>query len=170
MTETLDKTGTTIEKLEAALKDSQREERSLAREVDSLPEKIRAATQAHARRLADASRKGKDALARADKESEVPALRERESGLSYERWLAGVRTAALEAEYNGALQSESEDKVETLQPDILPAKEEADAAAARFERIRSALVQAQRGVDVYSGYKAAAQQRLTSLEAAYPGA
>ncbi len=154
--------------LETSLKDSKRHEQILAREVDELPEKLRAATQAHARRLADASRKGKDALARADSESEVPALREREKELPYERWLAGVSTAAIEAEYFAALRDENEDKAEMIRPEILPAKEEADAAAARFERIRSALVQAQRGADVYSGYATEARKRLTALETEYP--
>ncbi len=166
MTETVSQT--TTSSLETSLKDSKLHENALAREVDELPEKLRAATQAHARRLADASRRGKDALARADSESEVPALREREKDLPYERWLAGVSTAALEAEYNAALQAENEEQAELIRPEILPAKEEADAAAARFERIRSELVQAQRGADVYSGYAAEARKRLTALEAEYP--
>jgi chromosome segregation ATPase len=168
MTETLTDTG--IEALEAALRESQLHERALAAEVDSLPEKIRAATQAHARRLADASRQGKDALARADKESEVPLLREREASLPLERWSASIRTAAVEMELNAALEAEHQSKYETAREKILEAKEEADRATARFERVRSELVQGERGVNVYSGYVAAARKKLSNLEAAYPGA
>ncbi len=168
MTETL--TQTSIKELEAALRESQKHERALAAEVDKLPELIRAATQAHARRLADASRKGKDALRNADKESEVPQLREREKDLPFLRWSQQIRTAAIEMELNSVLQAESEDKAEMLQPSILPAKEEMDAATARFNSLRNELVQAQRSVDVYSGYKSEAQKRLAALEANYPGA
>ncbi len=173
MTETLTQTkvsSSDLESLEAALRESKRLERELARNLDELPERIRAATQAHARRLSDASRKGKDALARADKESEVFSLREREKDLPFLRWSQSIRTAAIEMEYNSALQAEGEDQAHRIQPNLLPAKEEMDAATARFNSLRNELVQAQRSVDVYSGYKAAAQKRLTTLEANYPGA
>ena len=75
---TLTEAGTSIPELEKVVLESEKHERALAAEVDAPPAKIEQAAHQHARRMADAAREGKEALASADKESEVPALRQRE--------------------------------------------------------------------------------------------
>jgi chromosome segregation ATPase len=172
VTETLKKPQTSIPDLEAALRKSQQQERALAVEVGELPSKIQQAHREDAQRKAQAAREGGAGpeVAAASDLCEVPDLRQREDELPYLRWSAAIRTAALEMELNGALQDEHERKAEAVQVQILPAKEAADAATAEFERVRREYAQAERGVDVYSAYKAEAQKRLGSLEAEYPGA
>lgn len=129
MTQTLTSTGTaTIPELEAALRESKQEEHALALEVDAMPERIRAAAQAHARRLADASRKGKDALREADEQSAVGQLREREAELPYLRWSQTVRSAALAVELNEALGERERQRTQEIRPRLKPVREAADAA------------------------------------------
>ncbi len=80
--ETLTKTDN-IAELEKARSDASRQERSLAQEVDSLPEKIKEAARQDARSKAGAARNGEDIAAVA---SEVPQLRQREAELPFLRW------------------------------------------------------------------------------------
>jgi hypothetical protein len=170
MTETPTQTQSSISELEAALRESKRAEHALAVETDEMPERIRAAARAHARRLADAARKGKDALRKADNESEVGGLHQREKELPYLRWSQAIRTAALEVELAEAQEATHLRDKEAAR-EALPAARQAMVEGQKlFDEARKVMQMAETGADYYSGERAQAQKRLTKLEQEYPEA
>ncbi len=166
MTETLTKTN--IPELQKAARESQRQERSLAQEVDSLPEKIQEAARKDARRKAKAARSGED-IAVVDEASEIGALRKRENELPYLRWSASIRTAALEIEVNQAQKEQAEARADEARPKLKPAREEMDEATARFGGIRATVRQAESAASTFSMYASDAKKRLRLIESEYPG-
>ncbi len=165
MTETLTKTN--VNELKQSARESQRQERSLAQEVDSLPEKIQQAARQDARSKAKAARTGEDI---AVVESEIPALRQREAELPYLRWAASIRTAALEIEVNQAQKEQAQEKADEARPKLKPAREEMDEATARFNEIRATIRQAEGAASTFSMYASDARKRLRLIESAYPNA
>ncbi len=162
---------TTINDLKQAVREASREERSLALEVDAMPEKIKAAAKADARRQARAAREGGTgvAVASAAEESEVPALRERQASLPYLRWSAGIRTASLELEVADAQIAASEEKAKLLRVGLEGLKADADEATRIFEERGAAVRLAESGASMTGYAVSAAKQRLRDLEAEYPG-
>jgi hypothetical protein len=170
MTETLKKT--TIPDLENAVRESQKLERELALEVDSLPEKIKDAARQDAQRKALAAREGGTgaAVAAADEESEVPQLRRREDELPYLRWSQSVRTAAIQVELEDLFEKEYSQGYETAVLLLPDAQIAADEAAQRLSKIRLEVHQCERGAFFHGAESRLAKKRLDELEAAYPGA
>jgi chromosome segregation ATPase len=164
MTET--QTQMDIPQLKQAARESQRQERSLAQEVDSLPEKIQEAARKDARRKAKAARTGEDI---AVVESEIPAMRQRENELPFLRWAAAIRTAALEIEANQAQKEQAEARADEARPKLKPAREEMDEATARFNEMRTTVRQAEGAASTFSMYASDARKRLRLIESEYPG-
>ncbi len=166
MTETLTKTN--IPELQKAARESQRQERSLAQEVDSLPEKIQEAARQDARRKAKAARTGED-IAVVDEASEIPSMRQRENELPYLRWSASIRTAALEIELNEGQKEKAQERADEARPKLKPAREEMDEATARFNEIRATIRQAEGAASTFSMYASDAKKRLRLLQSEFPG-
>jgi chromosome segregation ATPase len=166
MTET--QTQMDIPQLKQAARESQRQERSLAQEVDSLPEKIQQAARQDARRKAKAARTGED-IAVVDEASEIGAMRQRENELPYLRWAASIRTAALQVELNQAQKEASQERADETRPLLKPAREEMDEATERFNEIRTTIRQAESGASTFSMYASDAKKRLRLIESEYPG-
>jgi chromosome segregation ATPase len=164
MTET--QTQISIPQLEKARSDASRQERSLAQEVDSLPEKIKEAARQDARSKAKAARTGEDIAA---VDSEIPKLRQREAELPFLRWSASIRTAALEVELNQAQKETQQEKADEARPKLKPAREEMDEASERFNDIRATVLQAEGAASTFSLYASDARKRLRQIEAEYPG-
>jgi chromosome segregation ATPase len=155
-----------IAELEKARSDASRQERSLAQEVDSLPEKIKEAARQDARSKAGAARNG-EAIAVVD--SEIPKLRQREAELPYLRWSAAIRTAALEVELNQAQKETQQEKADEARPLLKPAREEMEEASDRFNDIRATVLQAEGAASTFSLYASDARKRLRQIENEYPG-
>jgi hypothetical protein len=170
VTETLKKT--TIPELENAVRESQKLEQELAREVDELPDKIQQAHREDAQRKAAAAREGGAGaeVAAASDLSEVPDLRRREDELPYLRWSQRVRTAAIEVELQGALEDEYRQRYENAVVLLPDAQMKADEAAQRLSKVRLEVHTSERGADHHGSQSRLAEKRLTALEAAYPGA
>jgi chromosome segregation ATPase len=166
MTKTLTKTN--IPELKEAAREAGRQERSLAQEVDSLPEKIQEAARQDARKKAKAARTGED-IAVVDEASEIPAMRQRENELPYLRWSAAIRTAALEIELNQAQKEQAKERADEARPKLKPAREEMEDATARFGDIRATVRQAENAASTFSMYASDAKKRLRMIEAEYPG-
>jgi chromosome segregation ATPase len=162
---------TTINDLKQAVREASREERSLALEVDAMPNKIKEAAKQDARRQARAAREGGTGMAvqEAAEESSVPALRERQSALPYLRWSAGIRTASLELEAADAQIAASEQRAKELRVGLEGLKADADEATAIFEERGAAVRLAESGASMTGYAVSAAKQRLRDLEAEYPG-
>jgi PAS domain-containing protein len=162
---------TTINDLQAAVREASREERALALETDAMPEKVRAAAKADARRQASAAREGGTGMAvqAAAEESEVPTLRERQAALPYLRWSAGIRAASLELELADATIAESEQRAKELRVGLEGLRENADEATRLFEERGRAVRMAESGASMTGYAVSAAKQRLRDLEAEYPG-
>ncbi len=168
MTETIAQTTTyNIAELEKARSDASRQERSLAQEVDSLPEKIQQAAKRQARDMAHAARTGED-IAAVDDASEVNALRKREAELPLIRWSAALRTASLEVELNQAQKEREQEKADVARPNLKPLREEMDEATKKFNEARNTVRSAEYAVDVFSGYLSDARKSLAILEQEYP--
>jgi chromosome segregation ATPase len=165
MTET--QTQISIPELEKAARDASRQERRLALEVDSLPEKIKEAARQDARSKAGAARAGEDIAV--DDASEVNALRKREAELPYLRWSSAIKTACLEIELNQAQKEAQQEKADDARPQLKPAREEMDEASERFNDIRATVLQAEGAASTYSMYASDARKRLRQIEAEYPG-
>lgn len=169
MTDTQTPTKTdTIADLEAAVREASAHERELALEVDALPSKIQAAAHEDARSKAVAARSG-EAVAAVDQDSDVPALRQREADLPYERWAASIRTASLEVELNEAQQEKYEAEAEAALSKLPSAEEAANEAQAKADAIRSDYIGANGAAGRYSYYAAQAAKHLRLLEEEYPG-
>jgi chromosome segregation ATPase len=166
MTETLTKTN--VDELQKAAREASRQERSLAQEVDALPEKIQEAARKDARSKARAARAGED-IAVVDEVSEVNAMRQREAELPYLRWSASIRTAALEIELNQAQKEAQQEKADEARPKLKPAREDMDASSARFNGIRATVRQAESAASTFSMYASDARKRLRMIESEYPG-
>jgi peptidoglycan hydrolase CwlO-like protein len=169
MTETL--TPDTVADLKSAVREASREERALALEVDDLPNQVREAAKADARRQARAAREGGTGMAvqSAAEESEVPALRERQSALPYLRWSAGIRTASLELELADAQIAQSEQKASELKVGLEALEADRDEATRIFEERASAVRRAESGASMTGYSRRTALSRLRELEAEYPG-
>ncbi len=161
-------TQTQIPQLEKAARDASRQERSLAQEVDSLPEKIKEAARQDARSKAKAARTGED-IAAVDEASDVNALRRREAELPYLRWSASIRTAALEVELNQAQKEAQQEKADEARPLLKPARAEMEEASDRFNEIRATVLQAEGAASTFSLYASDARKRLRQIENEYPG-
>lgn len=157
-----------IPELKEAAREAARQERSLAREVDALPEKIQEAARKDARRKAKAARTG-DEIAAVDEASEVPALRQREAELPFLRWSASIRTASLEIELNEAQKEQAKARADEARPKLKPARAEMDAATARFNDIRATVLHAEGAASKFSMYASDARKRLRMIEEEYPG-
>jgi hypothetical protein len=162
---------TTINDLKQAVREASREERSLALEVDAMPEKMRQAAKQDARRQARAAREGGTGMAvqEAAEESSVPALRERQASLPYLRWSAGIKTASLELELADAQIAASEEKAKLLRVGLEGLKADADEATRIFEERGRAVRLAESGASMTGYSRHTAKQRLRDLEAEYPG-
>jgi predicted nucleic acid-binding Zn-ribbon protein len=158
----------TIAELEKAVRDASRQERRLALEVDSLPEKIKEAARQDARSKAAAARTGED-IAAVDEASDVNAMRQREAELPYLRWYAAIRTAALEVELNQAQKETQQEKADEARPLLKPAREEMEEASERFNDIRATVLQAEGAASTFSLYASDARKRLRMIENEYPG-
>jgi peptidoglycan hydrolase CwlO-like protein len=169
MTETL--TPDTVADLKSAVREASQYERDLAREVDNLPNLIKDAARADARRQARAAREGGagKAVQEAAQESTLPALRERQSALPYLRWSAGIRTASLELELADATIAESEQRAKELRVGLEGLKADADEAQRIFEERASAVRRAESGASMTGYSRRTALSRLRDLEAEYPG-
>lgn len=165
MTETIAQTDN-IASLEAAKREASQYERTLAQEVDSLPEKIQQAAKRQARDMAHAARTGEAIAVVA---SEVNALRKREAELPYLRWAAAIRTASLEVELNQAQKETQQARADEARPLLKPAREEMDEASERFNDIRATVLQAEGAASTFSLYASDARKRLRQIEAEYPG-
>ncbi len=163
--ETLTKTDN-IAELEKARSDASRQERSLAQEVDSLPEKIKEAARQEARSKAKAARAGEDIAPVA---SDVNALRKREAELPLIRWSSAIRTAALEIELNVAQKEAQQAIADEARPLLKPARVEMDEAQKRFNDIRATVLGAERAVDIFSTYVSDARKRMRQIENQLPG-
>ncbi len=157
-----------IPELEKAAREASRQERQLAQEVDSLPEKIKEAARQDARSKAGAARNGED-IAGVDDASEVNALRKREAELPYLRWSSAIKTACLEIELNQAQKEAQQEKADDARPLLRPAREEMDEASDRFNDIRATVLQAEGAASTYSMYASDARKRLRMIENEYPG-
>jgi predicted nucleic acid-binding Zn-ribbon protein len=157
-----------IPELEKARAEASRQERSLAQEVDSLPEKIKEAARQDARSKAAAARTGED-VAAVDEASDVNALRQREAELPFLRWSASIRTAALEVELNQAQKETQQEKADEARPLLKPARAEMEEASDRFNDIRATVLQAEGAASTFSLYASDARKRLRQIEAEYPG-
>ncbi len=172
MTETLKKSQTSIPDIEAALRKSQQQERALAVEVDSLPEKIQQAHREDAQRKAQAAREGGAGaeVATASDLSEVPDLRRREDELPYLRWSQSVRTVAIQMELEAAREKQYLQRYENARVLLPDAQVAADEAAQRLSKIRSEVHQSERGADHHGSQSRLASKRLDELQSSYPGA
>ena len=168
MTETLTKTDN-IPELQKAAREASRQERSLAQEVDALPEKIQQAARQDARSKAKAARTGED-IAVVDEASDVNALRKREAELGYLRWAAAIRTAALEIEVNQASKEQAQERADIARPKLKPARLEMDSATQSFNEIRATIRQAEGAASTFSMYASDARKRLRLIESEYPNA
>ncbi len=174
MTDTLETPKTKTEEindLKQAVREASREERSLALEVDAMPNKIKEAARQDARRQARAAREGGTGMAvqEAAEESSVPALRERQASLPYLRWSAGIRTASLELEVADAQIAASEEKAKLLRVGLEGLKADAEEATRIFEERGAAVRLAESGASMTGYAVSAAKQRLRDLEEEYPG-
>jgi hypothetical protein len=162
---------TTINDLQAAVREASREERALALETDAMPEKVRAAAKADARRQARAAREGGTGMAvqAAAEESEVPTLRERQAALPYLRWSAAIICASLELELADAQIAASEEKAKLLRVGLEALEADADEATRIFQERASAVRLAESGASMTGYAVSAAKQRLRDLEEEYPG-
>jgi hypothetical protein len=169
MTETL--TPDTVADLRAAVREASQYERDLAREVDNLPNLLKDAARADARRQARAAREGGTgaAVQEAAQESTLPALRERQSALPHLRWAGGIRTASLELELADATIAESEQRAKELRVGLEGLKADADEATRIFEERASAVRRAESGASMTGYSRRTALSRLRELEAEYPG-
>ncbi len=161
-------TQTSIPQLEKATREASRQERQLAQEVDSLPEKIKEAARQDARKKARAARTGEE-VAPVDEASEVPQLRQREAELPFLRWSASIRTAALEIELNEAQKEQAQARADEARPELKPAREEMDEATERFNDIRNTVRRAEGAASTFSMYASDARKRLRQIENEYPG-
>ncbi len=164
MTET--QTQISIPQLKEAAREASRQERSLAQEVDALPEKIKEAARQDARSKAKAARTGEDIAA---VDSEIPAMRQRQAELPFLRWSASIRTAALEIELNEEQKEQAKAKADEARPQLKPAREEMDEATERFSDIRNTVRRAEGAASTFSMYASDAKKRLRQIEAEYPG-
>jgi chromosome segregation ATPase len=172
MIETLEQTKTdNIASLKAAVREASQYERDLAREVDNLPNLIKDACRADARRQSRAAREGGagKAVQEAAQESTLPALRERQSALPYLRWSASVRTASLELELADTQIAASEEKAKELRVGLSALRAEAEEATRIFQERGKAVRMAESGASMTTYARRTAKQRLRELEAEYPG-
>ena len=175
MTDTLENTTTktdSINDLKAAVREASQHERALALETDAMPEKVRQAAKADARRQARAAREGGTgvAVSEAAQESEVPTLRERQASLPYLRWSAGIRTASLELELAEAQIAASEQRAKELRVGLEGLKADADEATRIFQERARAVRMAESGASMTTYARHTAKQRLRDLEGQYPDA
>ncbi len=162
---------TTINDLKQAVREASQYERDLAREVDNLPNLLKDAARADARRQSRAAREGGTgaAVQEAAQESTLPALRERQSALPHLRWAGGIRTASLELELADAQIAESEQRAKELRVGLEGLREDAEEATRLFEDRASAVRRAESGASMTGYSRRTAKQRLRDLEEEYPG-
>jgi chromosome segregation ATPase len=163
MTETMTQTITdNVASLQAAVREASQYSRQLAIEADSLPGKIQEAAKRHARNMATAVKTGEDVA-----ESEIPALRERESALPLLRWEASLRHAALEVELYDAQIDDSEQKEREARSGIDGLRLNMEEAKRKFYEKSNAISGAMFGQSQLSSARAEARKRLAALENEY---
>jgi chromosome segregation ATPase len=163
MTDTLTQTITdNVTSLKAAVREASQYSRQLAIEADSIGEKIQEAAKRHARNMATAVKTGEDVA-----ESEIPALRERESALPLLRWEASLRHAALEVELYDAQIDDSEQKEREAKIGLEGLKLDAEEANRKLNERYNVISGASFGQSQLSSARAEARKRLAALENEY---
>jgi chromosome segregation ATPase len=152
-----------IASLQAAVREASQYKRQMAMETDAIGEKIQEAAKRHARNMATAVKTGEDVA-----ESEIPALRERESALPLLRWEASLRHAALEVELYDAQIDDSEQKEREARSGIDGLRLNMEEAKRKFYEKSNAISGAVFGQSQLSSARAEARKRLAILEQDYP--
>jgi hypothetical protein len=164
MTETMTQTITdNVTSLQAAVREASQYSRQLAIEADSIGEKIQEAAKRHARNMATAVKTGEDVA----EESEIPALRERESALPRLRWESSLRHAALEVELYDAQIDDAEQKEREAKVGLEGLKLDAEEANRKLHERYNVIQGAVFGQGQLASMRAEARKRLAALENEY---
>lgn len=168
MTETTTTKTDTIADLEAAVREASRHSRSLALELDAIPNKLEEAIKQDVSRKAAAARAGA-AVAAVDEASEVPQLRQRMKDLPYEIWAAQVHHSALEIESFARQQEDFEQKARQERSGLEGLKMDMDEATRKYHDKANVVEGFEGGASRLSYARVQAERRLKSLEQEHRG-